>query len=239
MKSKKLTQIELIVEKDPRKFQKKVNDSLAERDTILDVNTKSDSSGYTALITYEEVKEEPEDAADKYYLDHGRHYVCSDCPSLVPDADARSTTHYCKHHEDRVRMKQPACNWFYEGLDCDTLHVVTPEERKKSIADAIQEVIDLREKKKKVQNEITRITSKRERELKTWYSIEWIGLSCPEEYKRIENRDLHLSEFNMLAPTIRKTITQSDLIKIARKAGADALWKTGLDGMTDNLLERK
>lgn len=243
MKSKKITQIEVIAEKDARTFQEKVNHTLSKYSSILDVNTSADESGFSALITYEETIEVPEDIADQFLLKHGRRYVCSDCPYLVPDADARSSTHYCRHHEDRVHMDQIACEWFYSGLEQGTHHVVTAEERKKAVTDALQAAIDLRAEKKRLQNEISTLTSKQHRqelELRTgspWYIIEW-AIPTPEEYKRIEGQALHLREFHLLAPSIKTDITERELIRLAEKTRAACLWKAGLDGLCFDLIGR-
>lgn len=235
MRTKNIQQIIVIQESDPTLFQQQVNDTLKTIDDVEEIATATEGNDLRCIIRYNEHVDEPEDISDKYRLTNGQYRFCCDCPDLVPDADPRSVTHWCRFHKDRFRMDAPACEEFYAKLMSGEAHVASHEERKAATMKELQEVIDLRKERKRIaqaESVLKSAVAREARKRATWYMIEWPG-NCPEEYRPIENQSLHLDEFSLYVKTISKNITEKDLIRLAKDTGADALWR---DTVTDRFL---
>lgn len=167
MKKKTITQIEIIQESDAQLFKQKVNDRLREIETVLELSFPSEKQ-FCALIKYEYTETIPEDARDVYYQQHGKHYLCNDCPFLELDPDRRSVSHWCSLHNDRVELRRPGCEDFYNGLMNGEYHLVTPAERKAQFEKMDREEFARRKKYKSEQQKISkakRETLKAEKEL--------------------------------------------------------------------------
>ena len=129
MKERILQQIAVIEESEPQRFQENVNAALLAHKEINSIEYYQQPGALIAIITYTERLQEIETAED-YFAVMGKRYVCNDCSCCELDPDRRSTTHYCRKHSDRVRLKDPACEWFLTGLKAGELHLVTTEERR-------------------------------------------------------------------------------------------------------------
>ena len=167
MKKKTITQIEIIQESDAQLFKQKVNDRLREIETVLELSFPSEKQ-FCALIKYEYTEMIPEDARDVYYQQHKKHYLCNDCPFLELDPDRRSVSHWCSLHNDRVELRRPGCEDFYNGLMNGEYHLVTPAERKAQFEKMDREEFARRKKYKSEQQKISkakRETLKAEKEL--------------------------------------------------------------------------
>lgn len=164
MKERQITQIAVIDEPDPKKFQEQVNSELLAHSTVTGIEYRDGSGKIIAIITYTEVLQEIETVSD-YFALMGKHYVCNDCSACELDPDRRSTTHYCRKHNDRIRLKTPACEWFLQGLQSGDLHLVTPEERQKQYDRMDAEEMERRKERlrivRKIKKEENAIAEKR------------------------------------------------------------------------------
>lgn len=153
MREIKEKQITVITDADPAAFQSKINKTLQEHKEINGIEYNNNIPGYySAIITYTERRNEPENTADEYQL-AGKRYICNDCPHLDLDPDRRSHTHYCLLHRDRVTLRTPACEEFLSALKAGFEHLVTPEERRAQYDIMDREDLERRRKKR---NEIAR-----------------------------------------------------------------------------------
>lgn len=143
MKQRTITQIEIIQEKDPQLFKEKLNALLREIGSDPEV-TFPKNKEYCALIKYDIHEEIPENEAERFHQEHGKYYLCNDCPFLELDPDRRSITHWCSYHEDRVRLKDICCDEFFAGLSEGLFHLVRPEERNKQFVQMDLEELDRR-----------------------------------------------------------------------------------------------
>lgn len=129
MKERKVTQIAVVDEPDSKAFQEQVNAELLAHKDVTGIEYHDGSGSIVAIITYTETLQEIESVED-YFALLGKHYICNDCSACELDPDRRSSTHYCRKHKDRIRLKDSACEWFLKGLQSGDLHLVTPEERR-------------------------------------------------------------------------------------------------------------
>ena len=155
MKDRIIQQINVIDEADPQRFQEQVNAALLAHKDVDSINYYNRPGALIAIVTYTEKLQEIETAED-YFAVLGKHYLCNDCSCCELDPDRRSVTHYCRKHRDRVRLKDPACEWFLTGLKAGELHLVTPEERRAQYDRMDAEELERRKKRQRLNEKASR-----------------------------------------------------------------------------------
>ena len=128
MKQRTVPQVAVIAADTPEQLQEKMNAELLHHPDVTRM-TLSEGNSNRAIIQYTITEDVPEDEADRYYMETGKRFCCNDCPECIWDPDRRAVTHWCDLHQDRVRLKSPACDDFYLRLRVGDIHPITAEER--------------------------------------------------------------------------------------------------------------
>lgn len=244
MKERTVPQVAVITADTPEQLQEKMNAELLQHPDVTRM-TLSEGNSNRAIIQYMVTENVPEDEADRYFIETGKHYCCNDCPECIWDPDRRAVTHWCRVHEDRVRLKSTACDQFYLRLRSGDIRLVTAEER-----NARYEEMNLREdgRQKLAKQEASNLWKAKKREAKYAESLLKATTQLREEEQRLNddnrpyysfemldvyhpltNKALHSNEVNLIQNGERAELTESDLIKLAKKLDAD-LYR--LDNMT-------
>ena len=230
MEEKRVIKIDVIQDNDAVIFTQKVNARTSELQNVLEL-TFPEGKGFCALIKYEDVEKVPENAKDRYYQQHGKHYMCNDCPFLVLDPDRRAVSHWCELHKDRTELKIPCCNDFYEGLLSGLYHLVTPEERKRQFLEMDKQELERRKEYAKINQKISyekRTAAKYEREAamkKPRYCFEFIKART-DKLKSIDMKYLLPEEIAYIIYGKIVDLSERTLIEIAKDNQAAVLWKT-------------
>ena len=230
MKTRKIQQVEIISEKDENIFKQKVNARLQELESVLETKLM-ESDGFSILIKYEILKEVPEDVSDVFYLEKHTHYQCFDCPFLRVDPDRRAITHWCSLHRDRVGLKAPCCDEFYQGLLDGTYHLVTHEERMRQYEEMDNIELERRRKHARINQKI--YVDKRKAEkismqksvVAPRYCYEYIH-ATDERLRQLENQYLSMQEISFILYGKLVDLSEKKLIELAQETGADVLWKS-------------
>lgn len=229
MIERKKLQIEIIEEENAETFKQKVNTRISELENVIELSLP-EGNIYRAIIKYEAIETIPENAEDRYYNKHNKHYVCNDCPFLAIDPDRRAITHWCNLHKDRTGLKTPCCEEFYEGLLSGKHSIVTHEERMRQRDQADKEELERRKEYARITHQIS--VDKRnaakyelaETVKKPRYCFQYSGYA-EGKYKCMHKQFLLAGEIAYIVNGKYKELTDEKLIAIAEKTNAETLLK--------------
>lgn len=112
MKFKRTVQVQCVCAKDPKTFERELNEIL-ERVDDPEITFKD---GWSAIVKFTMEKYIPETKAEEYEL-KGMGCSCEVCPFFMEMEDRRLKWHYCGQYDRKVMKSSPCCDAFYELME--------------------------------------------------------------------------------------------------------------------------
>lgn len=125
MKVERFLQVSVVASQSANDFEERLNSRLDELgESTKDCKIDFNSSGFTAIISYETIKKIFDCVADEFH-EEGIYYRCINCPHLERPNDGRVKWCGCRYSmHGTTHLYDEACEVLYKGIKNGSLKAI-------------------------------------------------------------------------------------------------------------------